>query len=73
MGDSIFEVEHHPGEDLILHFKLPKLQLLPDPTREHLLAAQREILLALRATLDRAIERTEESEKKRKRTKIEVE
>ena len=72
MSDSIFEVEHRPGEEVVLRFKLPELRWLPDSTREHLLAARKEMLLALRTTLDRAIERTEESGKKRKRTKVEV-
>ena len=72
MSDSIFEVEHRPGEEVVLRFRLPELRWLPDSTREHLLVARKEMLLALRTTLDRAIERTEESGKKRKRTKVEV-
>ena len=74
MSDSIFEVEHRPGEEVVLRFKSPKFQMLPDTTREHLLAARKEALLALRSMLDRAIERTEEPSKTkgRKRAKIEV-
>ena len=74
MSDSIFEVEHHPGEEIVLRFKSPKFWGLSDSTRQHLLAAQKEMLLALRSMLDRAIERMEESEKakRRKKTKIEV-
>jgi len=74
MSDSIFEIEHHPGEEIVLRFKSPKFRVLPEPTRQHLSAARKEILLALRSMLDRAIETAEESEetKGRKRTKIEV-
>jgi len=74
MSDSIFEVEYRPGEEVVLRFKSPKLWGLPDSTREHILAARKETLLALRTLLDRAIERTEKPQetKKRKRTKIKV-
>jgi len=74
MSDSIFEAEHRPGEEWVLRFKSPKFHGLSDSTRQHMLAAQKEILLALRSMLDGAIERTERSSqaKKRKRTKIEV-
>jgi len=74
MSNSIFEVEYHPGEGVVLRFKTPKFRGLPNSTRQHLLVARKEVLLALRSMLDRAIERAEESEeaKEKKRTKIEV-
>ncbi len=74
MSDSIFEVEYHPGEEVVLHFKSLKLWGLPDSTRQHLLAARKEMLLALRSMLDRAIERAEKSgeTERKKKTKIEV-
>ena len=74
MSDTIFAVEHRPGEEVVLRFKSPKFQGLPDSTKKHLLAAQGEILLALRSMLDKAIERTEEAKeaKGKRRTKIEV-
>lgn len=74
MSDSIFEVEYRPGEEVVLRFKSPKLRRLPDSTRQHLLAGEREALLALRTILDRAIEKTEKPEKAptKKRTKIKV-
>jgi len=74
MGDSIFEVEHRPGEEVVLRFKSPKFRGLPDSTWQHLLAARKEMLLALRSMLDEAIERTEKSTKAKgkRRTKIEV-
>ena len=74
MSDSIFEVEHRPGEEIVLRFKSPKFRGLPDSTRQHLWAARKEVLLALRTMLDGAIERTEKSREARgrKKTKIEV-
>ena len=74
MNDTIFEVEHHPGRELVLRFKLPRFRRLPASTRQHLWAARKETLLALRNVLDKAIERTEGrgETKGKKRTKIEV-
>ena len=72
MAKGIVEWEHHPGEELVLRFKPPGCKVLPDSTREHFLAARKEILLALRSFLDSAIERMERAEKETK-TKIEVE
>ncbi len=74
MADSFFEVEYHPGEEVVLRFKYPKMRhLLPDTTKGHLATAQKEILMALRDILDAAVSRTpaEEPPPKRKR-KIEV-
>ena len=74
MSNSIFEIEHRPGEEVVLRFKSPQFRHLPDSTKQHLRSARKEALLALRSMLDRAIERAEETEgkKTRKRTKIEV-
>ena len=74
MSDSVFEVEYHPGEEVVLRFKSPKFRWLPDSTKQHLLVARKEMLLALRSMLDRAIERMEEpgETKGRKRSKIKV-
>jgi len=74
MSDSILEVEHHPDGVIVLRFKSPKFWGLPEPTQQHLLAARKEMLLALRSMLDKAIERVEESgkAKAKRKTKIEV-
>ncbi len=74
MSDSIFEVEHRPNEEVVLRFKAPRFWGLSDSTRQHVLVAQKEMLLALRSMLDRAIEKTEELEKtkRKKKTRIEV-
>ncbi len=73
MSDSIFEVEYHPGEE-VLRFKAPRFRGLSDSTNQHLLIARKEMLLALRSMLDRAIERLEEpgETKGRRRSKIKV-
>lgn len=54
--------------------RMSPLNLLPDVTRGHVRAAQKEALLAFRSLVDEAIRCVEESEKPRgkKRTKIEV-
>ncbi len=54
--------------------RMSPLNLLPDETRGHVRAAQKEVLLAFRSLVDEAIRYVEESEKPRskKRTKIEV-
>ena len=74
MAEKIFEIEHHPGEEVILRFKTPMLSIMPEATRGHFRTAHKEALLALRSLLDKAIERAEEAEKTKakKRTKIEV-
>jgi len=74
MGERIFEIEYHPGEEVVLRFKVSGLSIMPEATRSHFRMAHKEVLLALRSLLDRAIERAEKAEKtKAKRTtKIEV-
>ena len=74
MAEKLFEVEYHPGEEIILRFKVPRFSVVPEATRSHLRSAHKEILLALRSLLDKAIEQAEavEKTKAKKRTKIEV-
>jgi len=74
MAEKIFEIEHSPGEEVVLRFKVPELSIMPEATKSHLRMAHKEVLLALRSLLDRAIERAEAAEKTKakKRTKIEV-
>lgn len=74
MSNSVFEVEYHPEGEVVLRFKLPKVRGFPDSTKQHLLVVRKEMLLALRSMLDRAIERMEEpgETKGRKRSKIKV-
>jgi len=74
MPEKIFEVEYHPGEEVVLHIKAPRLSFVPEATKGHLKTARKETLLAIRSLLDKAIERAEKAEetKTKKRTKIEV-
>ncbi len=75
MTDKVFEVEYHPGDEtVVLRFKVPpRLPFVPEPAREHFKAARKEMLLAFRSFLDKAIEHAEKAEKRGKsRTKIEV-
>jgi len=63
-----------PFDLLHLTLPLPRLLFLPEETRNHLRAARREQLLALRSLLDRAIERLEKPDKaKRRSERVEVE
>jgi len=75
MAEKVFEIEYRPGEEVVLHFKAPILSVMPEATRGHFRTAHKEMLLALRSLLDKAIERDEEAEKTqaKERTKIEVE
>ncbi len=75
MGD-IFEIERHPDGVIVLRFKTLMLTgLLAEPTKQHVLAAKRELLLAVRSMLDTAVEGVEEVERKttsKKKTRIKV-
>ncbi len=75
MGQRIFEIEHQPGEQFVLRFRPYALCWLPEETRSHIFGARKEMLLALRSIIDRAIERVEEREKSeaKSRTNIEIE
>jgi hypothetical protein len=70
-----FEYEYRPGEELVLRFRSPVIDLLPAEVHEHLVAARKELLLAMRSFVDAAISRMEERERgrKKRRTEIKVE
>lgn len=63
MSERIFELEHRPGEEWVLHFRPRRVNWLLGETRSHVYKARKEGLLAFRSLIDRAIERIEESEK----------
>lgn len=73
MAEKIFEIEHHPGEEVILRFKAPMFSILPEATRGHLRTARKEVLLALRSLLDKEIERVEKAEKTKAKRRTEIE
>jgi len=72
MTERIFEVEHEPGEEVVIRIRLPKFS---ESARGHLRSAHKEGLLALRSLIDAAIERAEKAEKpeEKKREKVDVE
>lgn len=74
MAEKILECDHSPEEGLVIRFRPASFRLLPDASVEHLRAAKREVLLALRSLLDVAIERLEKEGKAGStgRSKIEV-
>ena len=74
MTEKIIEVEYHPGEEVVLRFNASMFPFVPEATKGHFRTARKEMLLALRSLLDKAIEHTEKAEKTgaKKRTKIEV-
>jgi len=74
MSDRILEVEHKPGEEVVIRIRPVKFPVFPTQARSHFWAAHREGLLALRSLIDVAIELVEEAEKpEEKREKVEVE
>jgi hypothetical protein len=74
IGVKIEEQPESRFDLLRLTIPLPRFMFLPKETRDHLRAARRERLLALRSLFDVAIQRLEDSEEKlpRKAEKIKV-
>lgn len=72
MTERIFEIEYQPDQKVVLRFRMPGLFLIPEPSRGHFRTASKEALLALRSLLDWAIERAEETEGIKKKTKIDI-
>jgi hypothetical protein len=73
-GRKPFEYEYRPGDELVLRFRRPVIDLIPCEARDHLLTAQKEFLLALRSLVDAAISRMEDHERGEsiRRTEIKV-
>ena len=65
MAERYVEVNYSPTDGLTLRFRPLSLSLIPEPTRQHLRAANKELLLALRSIVDETIERMETSEQQR--------
>ena len=59
MAGKFVEINYTPKDGLTLSFKPGSLSLIPEPTRQHIRAANRELLLALRSFVDQAIQRME--------------
>ena len=67
-----FEYEYRPGEELVLRFRSPLIDLIPAEVHEHLVAGRKELLLAMRSFVDVAISRLEEREQARARRRSEI-
>jgi hypothetical protein len=74
MSPRLAEISYSPEEGLTLRFKPRSFRLLPEPTRGHLKAANKELLLALRSSIDQAIEWIDRQgpEPRRPRRRIQV-
>ncbi|HAV40942.1 MAG TPA: hypothetical protein DCW97_00820 [Acidobacteria bacterium] len=66
------ELERTEEGEYLLRFKLPSLDLDSEPVSSHLKQAKKEVLLAVRNLLDKAIEQTEEKPKSKARKEKEV-
>jgi hypothetical protein len=75
MVKGSIEWEHNPEGGLVLRIKPGLGGLFTGETHRHMLAARKEMLLALRGFIDIAVKRMEEKEKKtdKQGTKIAVE
>jgi len=49
------ELEHGEGDEYVLRLRLPRIKISPDPTGGHLKQAKKEVLLAVRSLIDKAI------------------
>ena len=74
MGERLVELEYKPGEGVVLRIKSPRFGVIPESTRQRIIGVQKQMLLALRSSLDCAIEFVEKAEvqAEKTRTKIEV-
>ena len=61
--ERILDFERMDDGTYALYFRPPKVDVLPQESREHFREAQRELLLAFRGLVDAAIQRGEEQEK----------
>jgi hypothetical protein len=59
IGQGI-ELEHEEGGEYILRFRAPKIKIPTDLTGGHLKQAKREVLLAVRSLINKAISVEEE-------------
>ncbi len=75
MVKGSIEWEHNPEEGLVLRIKPPFGMKDAGETRKHVMAARKEMLLALRGLIDVAVKHLEEKEQRteKPRTKIKVE
>ncbi|MBI4216913.1 MAG: hypothetical protein HY687_05950 [Chloroflexi bacterium] len=73
---QILECEYHPGEELVIRLRAPRLQGRDaGPVAQHLMEAQKEFLAAMKSLLDAAVAflEVEEQPPARRRGRIKVE
>ena len=73
MTESIFQVEREADGEVVISIRPDKFITIPKLARNHLWAAEKEGLLALRSVIDASIEQIEKKSQKRKRETVEVE
>jgi hypothetical protein len=49
------KLEHEEGGEYVLRFRVPQIKINSDPTGGHLKEAKKEILLAVRNLIDKAL------------------
>ena len=54
------ELERAGEGEYVLRLRIPQIKISPDPTGGHLKQAKREVLLAVRSLIDKAIKTEEE-------------
>ena len=57
------EIERAGEGEYVLRLRIPQIKISPDPTGGHLKQAKREVLLAVRSLIDKAIKVEEEKGK----------
>lgn len=62
MPRKLVEITYDAEEGLTIKLKPDGLHMMPEPTRQHLLGARKEFLLALRSLVDKGIARIERKE-----------
>ena len=72
MAPRLAEATYSSEEGFTFRFRPGNLRLLPDATRDHLRAANKELLLALRSVIDRVIEGTEPNDEPRPHRQVHV-
>jgi hypothetical protein len=75
MDEGVVEFQYKPGQELVIRVRPFRLSLGKNETLNHLLAANREVLMAFRSVLDAAIKVSEPPQQKDRpqRKKIPVE
>jgi hypothetical protein len=72
MVKGFIEWEHTEEDGLILRCKPSFIDLTDGETRQHAIAARKEILLTMRSLIDGAIKRTDEKETKSKQRGVKI-